>query len=723
MTRSILTPLQLTACAGLLESQGIKSPPVSLVNSIDAFESLALFAALGLAIDTAATARLQDDKGSWCSPATLAQLQTLGSGTQPTPALGNSVPAQFTNLPVVNSPSGLSGLITQAVNFYLGTNSITQFAQNFMAVSGYISIANDFITSTANAQQYLGPTYTNLNNLISGDITRVSTDLSALALDLQRQGQLWDLSNLELYGTPAGLLQQISSVGRLIGTTVPPLESALVRAGLTTQDIADLVNDNRVSWTNPTGLSQNQFDTLQKIAYTAMTTVSGADAEYVTRLLDVTLPGMVHVSDLLDPVKTFPSSYATLTTPTPAGAVNIFNSDGTVPSSTQSTVDQYLPVQSGCDELGKIIPPGTAVANKAIQVALSQIPNIASVTLPELANTIQQSVSIPWNPQDSYLPNDLVATGIPGAPGYQTQLPGANVQPQYYRAQQLVPENTPLTDTEYWQPVALPGISSLAGLDQILAQTATLPVPQSTVDYFEQTLANGSGPGGTLTMLDMLGTALDHNDLSTKFAQATQLVQQLHSLDLLTVLTDIYQRMQSVAQGLFGNPESGAVEIPAGPAEGVYETAFPNYAGDLALRALVAAADNEIQVIAADPAAATILTDLNTVWGEIAQSLSKERALQLDAGIDYFETVAANRVSIMAFVGNLPNYAEQVAPGQTADFLEQIADRDTVSGQAIVGAMRQARNQQQLDTAGIFSSAQVPADLSVEPAPAVIAVR
>jgi hypothetical protein len=40
---------------------------------------------------------------------------------------------------------------------------------------------------------------------------------------------------------------------------------------------------------------------------------------------------------------------------------------------------------TGCDELGKIIPPAQAVASKALQFQLQQISGIAGLTLPALA--------------------------------------------------------------------------------------------------------------------------------------------------------------------------------------------------------------------------------------------------------------------------------------------------------------------------------------------------
>lgn len=724
MTKSILTPLQLTATSELLSGRGIRGIPPALAAAINTFNSIALFQNLNAARDSAGNSDLEQGDGTWCSQSTLAQLQSIsGLLADRSWALGNSAPAAADQLLQVVSPSGLSGLVLQTVARYLGTDSITQFAQNFMAVSGYISIANDFITSAANAQNYLGAAYSGMNDLITGDITRVSSDLSSLAQDLHRQGQLWNPANLELYGTPAGLLQQINHVSGIQNRTLPGLESRMLALGMTASDIADLVNNRRQSLFNPDGLSDNQFDTLQKTAYAAMAQAEPAEVELVKNLLDITTPGITRMTDLLDPRLVFPTSYPSLTTQSPTGPVPIYDATGHVASNIRPTVSAYLPTQSGCDELGKIIPPDQAVANKAIQVSLAQIPNIASLDLPTLASAIQQAITRPWNPNTDYLPNDVVALGVPGAPGFENQVPAATTQPSYYQAQQSVPPGTNINDTNYWLPTTLPGLSTLSGLNQLLVETANRPLPSVSADYYQDNMAVGTGPGGTLTMCDLLGTAIDRNGLASKFNTATTLISQLSAAGVLTDLLAVYERMQLVTSGAYGNPETGPVTIPLGPGAGTYETLVPVYAGDAALQALIPLANSAIAVIVQTPAVDAIVQELNQVWQEIALSLNQERLLQSRGGIDYFETVPANQVSVMALVGNLPNYAQQVAACQTAQFLESIADVDTLGGQAIVGAMREARNQAQLDAAGIFTSNRVSADATVSAVPAVTPVR
>jgi translation elongation factor EF-Tu-like GTPase len=86
---------------------------------------------------------------------------------------------------------------------------------------------------------------------------------------------------------------------------------------LSDQNIADLVNNNVQSLFNPNGLTANQFDVLQKAAYPALVNVTGDCLTEVLEILDCTTPNIVTMADLLNPVKLYPTSFSSLTLPTP----------------------------------------------------------------------------------------------------------------------------------------------------------------------------------------------------------------------------------------------------------------------------------------------------------------------------------------------------------------------------------------------------------------------
>ena len=273
MAASILTPLQITAAAALLNNQGLKPLPSALTTALAAFNATPLITAYQAAV---AYYLAQTYK----TTSTLTALLSMGSTT--CPALGNSIPAgvlgDFTNLvyptattgsvvvqELPTSPYGFSGLAEQTGNAYLGNGDAGRFAQGFLAAQGFISITNDYINSAVNANTYLGPTYTNMDALITADISTVNTDIENFGVDLEKQGQLVNLANLNLYGTPAELIRQISVQAGITDEAIPVLQQALINAGLSRSDIRDLVQNNVRSLLNPGGLSENQFDRLQKI--------------------------------------------------------------------------------------------------------------------------------------------------------------------------------------------------------------------------------------------------------------------------------------------------------------------------------------------------------------------------------------------------------------------------------------------------------------------------
>jgi hypothetical protein len=673
---SILSPLQLTASVALLQNQGLKSFPAALATAIQSFNATTVISNFLAAVSFYKAQ-------SFATESTLTSLLTIGSSV--CPALGNSIPeTPLGSYPYLDSeylidylgavdgstidPSGFSNLIEQTCAAYLGNGDAGQFGQGFVAVQGYIASTNQYINSSVNVNQYLGPLFTNMDNLVTANIASMTTDLPNFGVDLANQGNLWNMGKLDLYGTPAGLLQQISALAGIRGRTVPDLQNALISMGLSATNIADLVNDNRVGLNNPTGLTQNEFDKLQLLAYSATTMISGDALTQILDILGVTTPNINSLDDLLNPVIMFPLSYASLQTPSPDGAVPIFDSTGAVNSSITAIVNSYLPTASGCDELGKIIPPAQATANKAIQVAFQQINNIPVTTLPRLADAVLGNIDNPWNATQPYLANAVVANGDP--------------VPSYYRATDDVPAGTDINNTAYWTPTTLGGLSTMADLPLIEAQTT--PVDSSVTDYISTTMATGTGPNGTVTTYDVLGLALDTDDFATRLIDVADIIDGLGTG--LDDLSQIYIDMLSSAN-------------------------------DAAMITLIASANAEIASISSVHPAQ--VTTLNTDWVYMANLMNLSAKYTTEAGIDYFLLQPGDKNSVYSFVQNLPNYGLLTAEGDAAEFLENIADTTTLGGQAIVGVMREGRNNARLSTAGLYNTNQIPSNPEIAPIPVI----
>jgi len=677
MAQGILTPLQLTAASALLANTGIDPLPAALTTAIASFNAAS-------PIPNFLTAVANYTAASFANATTLTSLLTIGNTT--IPALGDSIPATFTNLtPVSTVPAGFAGLIQQTGNNYLGNSDVGRFSQGFMAVQGYINTTNQFINSAVNAQTYLGPTFTNMDTLVTNSVNDVNPDFGNFATDLTNQGNLTNLNDLRMYGTPAGLLRQLAAEGNMVGGVFGPVQTPLLAAGLSTNNIQTLL-------TGADTVSENEYLRLQQLAYQGMTNVTGTDLDQVLSILEVTTPNITSMADLLDQTKIFPNSYTTLQTPSPVGPVPVYGPDGSVNMNLADNVSAYLAAPNGCEDLGKVIPPAQAVSNKAVQVAFEQVTNVTNTTLPALAATVNTLPRTSWNINTTYLANDLVANA-PAVNGLAQLSPDT----VFYRAQQDVPVGTSINDTSYWLPTTAGcGLSTMSGLPLIQAQTSA--IDSSVASYFSNNLATGSGPDGTITTCDVIGTAIDSGNIAAQLDIARSAMA-----NIVTLVATNTANVTNI------NSAYAAIAVASSGADVVANIAKAN--GNIAN----IYANANVQVV-------SNVTVLNNAWSAIANVLSTEKTYQTSAGIDYFNLQAGEKVSTMSFVQQLPTYGTQTSSCGPAYFIEQIANTSIIGGQAIIGAMREGKNNQCLGEARLNVDTTPAPRLAVTPVPVVTPV-
>lgn len=678
----ILTPLQLTAAAGLLANTGIKPFPPALMSAIVTFNATTVITNFIAAVNFYKAQ-------SFATQSTLESLLSIGSTV--CPALGNSIPTSpIGTYPYLRTeylatpfnatdgstldPSGFSNLIEQTCAAYLGNGDVGKFTLGFMAVQGYVSTTNQYINSVVNAQTYLGPTFTNMDALTTNSVSNVNPEFINFATDLANQGNLTNLSDIKLYGTPAGVLRQVASEGNMVGGLFGGVQTPLLAAGLTAREIQTLL-------AGPDTVSENEYLRLQRLAYQGMANVTGAELQQVLNILEITTPNINNMSDLLDQTKMFPYSYTTLQTPTPEGPVPVYGADGSVNMKLADNVSAYLASPNGCEDLGKVLPPSDAVANKAVQVSLEQITNITNTTLPALADTISAVSRNPWDINNSYLADTAVAD----APAVQglAQLSPDTV---FYRAQQDVPAGVNINNTDYWAPTTLGcGLSTMANLPLIQAQTA--PIDTSVAEYFANNLATGTSPDGTINTCDVIGLAVDHDDFASRLTTATTAINALQTAGSLATLNTAYTTMLAA-----GN--------------------------DAAVLTQITNANNAISALSASP----YVTTLNTAWTYMANLMNLSAKYTTEGVIDYFTFPAGDKVSTMSFVQNLPQYGTQLDACGPAAFLNSVADTTLLAGQAMVGAMREGKNNQCLGEARLNVDTTPAPRLAVTPVPAVTPV-
>jgi hypothetical protein len=249
-------------------------------------------------------------------------------------------------------------------------------------------------------------------------------------------------------------------------------------------------------------------------------------------------------------------------------------------------------------------------------------------------------------------------------------------------------------------------IETLKNLPALEAQTQ--PITDAVKDFYLDTLAGGSGPDGTYLITDFFGTAAGVPG-STALPQVNTILAARTADGTLTALNAVYANMLGTVNGTFGNPVTGPVVIPSGPGAGTYADA------EGAMATLIPLAQSAISTAATAMGSDT--TTLNTAFASMATQATQEVVNQGKAAINFADLVAGDQTSVLALTTSIPSLGTDVAVGQAAQFFEKVVDINSAAGQAIVGAMREGRNQVQLAEVGINGYDIVP-DVPETPPPA-----
>ena len=745
----MLTPLELTAGQSLLQNTGL-AVNADLTSAVSDFGNLDLISTFHNTITTGNAVLLSS---------VMTTLKSLSANT--CPALSDSIPSAYTNLSTVIATPGLTGVVTIKAAEYLGNGDLTKFVQAFGLLDAHARQVNLFLLSAINAYTYLANTFTNMDNLITGDLTSINLATQAFGSDLAKLGRLINFSNLENFGSPIALLQQLSQSGKF----TPALTAALLNQGVPSNIISSPRSGGMEgSLGRLGGQSAAATNTIQKAMYRAMQTILGDDLAEILKILGITLPanprpsifarvnnytdGLNSMADLLNPVKIFPNSYQSLTVVTSVGTRPIYtvaNTLGTVNDSLKTLLPKYI--ITAYDRLSTIIPPDLALANKALQVGFQQINTITSVTVDSLSE-------------------------------------------------------------------AFLAIETTKNLPDVIALTQ--PILTSTYQYYINTLAagRGTGPNGTITTIDVIGTpsGIPH---TAEITNLTTQLQQLETAGNLTTLTSIYTDMIETIEGDFGDVSVGPIVIPSGPAAGTYYAvagaaiteamnggatytsivqtsttgsgnnasitviratgtglysitlasggsshspgdvvtwAGDNFGGtspanDITIRVdsvnspaaaivdftilggtgivdtpptgpgLIPAALTEIAAIISANAAA--VASMNTSSDTIAAALERVRYNQSLSNLVWADLQANDQLSMLGFVQSLMSIGSDTTEGGAAQLLEGIADLTILGGQAVLAALREGRNLFHLGGTGVRTATQVSGE-SAEPPPQAV---
>lgn len=255
----------------------------------------------------------------------------ISIGSSSIPALGNSKPPTFTWDGAANTGDPTSEPAQEASWLpYNNTNDITQwgyfrlnalqawnefnwngtsgassieykdFCSSYQVAYGFIEYSNVSINALATAPTFLQGTYSNMDDLISADITGVSLATPAFGRDLMTLGKVMDFSTLSTFGLPSNLLRVISKYNAITQS----LSLALIASELQPNEVEQILNSNIVPTTEQ-----------EKKIYSAFLIIVGADLFDVLVPLNCKTQGLESLADLLNPMKMFPESYQSLTVP------------------------------------------------------------------------------------------------------------------------------------------------------------------------------------------------------------------------------------------------------------------------------------------------------------------------------------------------------------------------------------------------------------------------
>jgi hypothetical protein len=242
--------------------------------------------------------------------------------------------------------------------------------------------------------------------------------------------------------------------------------------------------------------------------------------------------------------------------------------------------------------------------------------------------------------------------------------------------------------------------SQVAALTTVQINALTTAVPPSVAEFYTDYYATGTGTGNTLVLTDLLGAAVG----VTYIDQLNNVVTTLNSLDSLGALanlTTIYTRMQNTVNGVYGNAVTGPIVIPAGYGAGTYANADDAIGTALTSNAII-----EIGNVA--NTSPTQVATLNTDFNNMAQKVITENNNLILAAIEIANLVTTDRGPVMSFVESLPTYGLNKEENGPVWFLEQVADINTLGGQAIVGCLREGQNLAVLNAVGIGVDTSIP---------------
>jgi hypothetical protein len=317
------------------------------------------------------------------------------------------------------------------------------FCTSFSEITSFIQSTNATINAISNGETFAEGSFSNMNDLLTGDITGVSLSTVQFGQDLIALGKSLNLSTIASFGLPSNLLKTINQTNSITQS----LSFALIASGLTPTDLQNIF------------ASTATVEQEQKI-YGAFLIITGQDLRDICITLNCKTSNLTSLADLLNIKKLFPNSYTTLTVPlynttvVPSNSktyyliyegdsvsarlsspnvvqqVGIIIPPGPPPIQPQTTLGVIQELRPGFDSyLTNILPPDQAIAAGAFSFSMQQIKNISDMPIEKFAQVVSnletvrglnllQGISQPVDPSLASLASGAIAKGTGPNGGY-----------------------------------------------------------------------------------------------------------------------------------------------------------------------------------------------------------------------------------------------------------------------------------------------------------------
>ena len=204
-----------------------------------------------------------------------------------------------------------------------------------------------------------------------------------------------------------------------------------------------------------------------------------------------------------------------------------------------------------------------------------------------------------------------------------------------------------------------------------LVNGTNVPTDNTNTPAALAAIALGSGASNTYTYSDFFGSM---SGLPYPWELMQSLILSIQTSNLATIYANLYSATQGSSVGL-----------------------------DAAVQAQIDLANAEIAII--NNISSIQVAQLNSLYSKTATQLNIEQRARYN-GIS--TTPGYTTTTVYSFVDNIPTYALSTQPNMAAQTLEAISDLTNVTGQSIVGMMRENRNQARLNLVGIPLDNNIP---------------